>query len=212
MMPDAPHDRSALLAEVKRLHTEQGAVFAVLKEALGAEPATLGKAVACVITELADARAARTTAERQRDHLRDRVAELSHLEAGIKNLTTADGSIDMDLSLAHDLMRIYVASFVEILDAADAPNFVELMFKLAGSTDRYTVTIRRPGGETPGEVLGKVRGERDQLRALLREFVQDTPCDPHPGNGYCQSHGEKAPCPHAEAKELLAHDEAEAGR
>ncbi|WP_433225476.1 hypothetical protein [Actinomadura formosensis] len=90
-------------------------------------------------------------------HLKERVAELGHLDAGIKSITTADGTIDMDLSLAHDLMRIFVASFVEILDAADAPNFVELMFKLAGTDDRYTVTIRRPHGETPGEVLGRTR-------------------------------------------------------
>lgn len=209
-----------------QLTTEQATVFAALAEALGYRPATLGQAVAHVITALADARAACTTAEGQRDdyraahktavdqvtRLKERVAELSELEAGIKHLTAADGSIDMDLSVAHDLMRIYVASFVEILDAAGAPNFVELMFKLAGSTDRYTVTIRRPGGETPGEVLGRVRAEGDRLRAMLREFVQDSPCDPHPGNGFCQSHGEKAPCPHAEAKELLARAGAEAGR
>ncbi|NEA22650.1 hypothetical protein [Actinomadura bangladeshensis] len=58
--------------------------------------------------------------------------------------------------------------------------------------------------------------ERDQLRALLRDLVDPGPCsfDHHGG---CQTHGYLSlqpgeRCPHAEAKELLALTETEAGR
>lgn len=104
------------------------------------------------------------------EHLKERVAELSHLDAGIKSITAADGAIDMDLTLAHDFMRVFVAAFVEILDAADAPNFVELMFKLAGTDDRYTVTIRRPRGETPGEVLGRTRRDLEFVEQAIEAW------------------------------------------
>lgn len=163
-----PRGIDKLKDEVERLRTEQAAVFAALRDALGTSPATLGQAATQAITALQQTKAERDAAREQAAHLKERVTELAEFEAGIKHLTAADGSIDMSLSLAHDLMRIYVASFVEILNAADAPNFVELMFKLAGSTDRYTVTIRRPGGETPGEVLGKVRTERDRLAEQVK--------------------------------------------
>lgn len=46
--------------------------------------------------------------------------------------------------------------------------------------------------------------QRDEALAAVREFVDGRPCNPHPGNGWCQTHGERAPCPHAAAKKLLA--------
>lgn len=111
------------------------------------------------------------------ERLRERVAELSKWEVGVKNLTAADGSIDMSLAMAHDMMRIYVSAFTEILDEQGGPNYVEMMFKLAGTLDTYTVTIRRPKGKTPGEVASEQRqraesaeAERDGLIELLRDI------------------------------------------
>lgn len=50
----------------------------------------------------------------------------------------------------------------------------------------------------------KEAGEaRHRAEVALRDLTDPRPCDPHPGNGYCQTHGEKAPCPHAAAKAIL---------
>lgn len=53
---------------------------------------------------------------------------------------------------------------------------------------------------------GQAERERDDARDLLREFVSDIPCHLHPGNGFCQTHFERKPCPHAAAKKLLGID------
>jgi hypothetical protein len=103
--------------------------------------------------------------------LKERVAELQPYELGIKSLTTSDGSIDMSLSMAHDMMRIYVAAMSEILAKEGGPNYAEMSFKLAGSTDRYTLTIRQPDGKSPGEVASEQRrraerAEEANTRAL----------------------------------------------
>lgn len=101
------------------------------------------------------------------EHLRSRNAELQDLELGIKSLTTGSGSVDMSLHMAHDMMRILVAGFVKILDAEGGPNYAELMFKLRDSLDRYTLTIRRPDGQTPGEVASEQRRRAEQAEADL---------------------------------------------
>lgn len=46
--------------------------------------------------------------------------------------------------------------------------------------------------------------QRDAALAALGDLTDGRPCAPHPGNGWCQTHGERAPCPHAEARRLLA--------
>lgn len=101
------------------------------------------------------------------ERLRERVAELSKWEVGVKNLTAADGSIDMSVAMAHDMMRIYVSAFTEILDEQGGPNYVEMMFKLAGTLDTYTVTIRRPKGKTPGEVASEQRQRAKSAEATI---------------------------------------------
>jgi hypothetical protein len=108
-------------------------------------------------------------------YLNERYAELRHLELGIKNLTTDTGAVDMSLHMAHDMMRILVAGFVKILDEEGGPNYAELSFKLAGTTDRYTLTIRRPGGKTPAEVASEQRKRAEQAEAALdpaRDIVE----------------------------------------
>lgn len=57
---------------------------------------------------------------------------------------------------------------------------------------------------TPERALHEQTIERaERAEAALRDLTDPRPCDPHPGNGYCQTHGEKAPCPHAAAKAIL---------
>lgn len=52
--------------------------------------------------------------------------------------------------------------------------------------------------------LQEAERQRDEALATLHAFVDDRQCDPHPGNGFCQTHSETPPCPHAAAKKLLA--------
>lgn len=111
------------------------------------------------------------------EHLTERNAELQDLELGIKSLTTSSGAVDMSLHMAHDMMRILVSGFVTILDEEGGPNYVELMFKLRDTLDRYTLTIRRPDGKTPGEVASEQRRRAEQaeheLEQLRRQIVDD---------------------------------------
>lgn len=60
-----------------------------------------------------------------------------------------------------------------------------------------------PGILCRGCELPLLRQRAEQAEAALRDLTDPRPCDPHPGNGYCQTHGEKAPCPHAAAKAIL---------
>ena len=99
------------------------------------------------------------------EYLNGRVADLREYEVGIKHLTTEDGSINMSLALAHDQMRIFVAAFQKVLDEEGGPNYVEMSFKLAGTLDRYTVTIKRPNGETPADVASKQRARAEKAEA-----------------------------------------------
>jgi hypothetical protein len=103
------------------------------------------------------------------EYLKERVAELQQYEVGIKNLTTESGAINMSLHMAHDMMRAVVAGFVKILDEEGGPNYVEMMFKLADTTDRYTVTIQRPDGKTPGEVASEWRQRAELAEAELEK-------------------------------------------
>jgi hypothetical protein len=105
---------------------------------------------------------------------REKLAELRDLQVGIKNLTTESGAIEMSLHMAHDMMRACVAGFVKILDSEDAPNYVELAYSLRNDPERYTVTIQRPRGKTPGEVASEAKqqtrraeAERDALKAAI---------------------------------------------
>src|ERR1044072_856068 len=105
------------------------------------------------------------------EYLNGRIADLQQYEVGIKHLTTEDGAINMSLGLAHDQMRIFVAAFQKVLDEQGGPNYVEMNFKLAGTLDRYTVTIKRPKGKTPADVASEQRvrpekagAEAEQLR------------------------------------------------
>lgn len=107
------------------------------------------------------------------EYLTERYGELSDLELGIKRLTTGSGSIEMSLHMAHDMMRVLVAGVVKILDEVGGPNYVEMMFKLAGSNDRYTLTIRRPDGKTPGEVASEERKRADDAEAEVRRLTAE---------------------------------------
>lgn len=53
------------------------------------------------------------------------------------------------------------------------------------------------------EETAVLRARAERAEAALRDLTDPRPCDPHPGNGYCQTHGETPPCPHAAAKEIL---------
>lgn len=104
------------------------------------------------------------------EYLSERYTELHDLELGIKSLTTGSGAVDMSLHMAHDMMRILVAGFVKILDEVGGPNYVEMAFKLARTTDRYTLTIRRPDGKTPGEVATEQRQRADEAEAEVKRL------------------------------------------
>jgi hypothetical protein len=110
-----------------------------------------------------------TALEPRMEYLKERVTELQQYELGIKSLTAEDGAIDMSLAMAHDYMRVFVAAFQKILDEEGGPNYAELMFKLAGTTDRYTVTVKRPGGKTPGEVASEWRQRAETAEAELEK-------------------------------------------
>ena len=59
----------------------------------------------------------------------------------------------------------------------------------------------------PTEVLRAAldaEGRHDEALDLLRDLTDTRPCTPHPGTGFCQTHGEKPPCPHGAATALLA--------
>lgn len=135
--------------------------------------------------------------ERERDHLRTRIAcleernaDLAQYELGIKNLTAVDGSIDMSLSMGHDMMRLLVAGVAKVADEEGGPNFAELRFSLAGTTEMWTLTIQRPNGKTSGEVADEQRARAEaaeaeaammrlQLAAILNHAVGPAqPTDP----------------------------------
>lgn len=57
--------------------------------------------------------------------------------------------------------------------------------------------------ETLWSEIKSLRGEREEMRRLLSELVDPDPCwfDHH---GSCQAHDLQNPCPHEQAKKLLA--------
>lgn len=105
--------------------------------------------------------------DRRITHLTERLTKLQEYELGVNSITAADGSIDISLAMAHDMMRAYVAAFIEILDQEGGPNYCEMTFSLAGTPDAYTITIRRPNGKTPGEVATEQKQRAEQAEATI---------------------------------------------
>lgn len=101
------------------------------------------------------------------DRMCDRVRELEEYEIGLKHLTVEDGAIEMSLHMAHNMMRAFVAAFIKLLQDEGGPNYVEMSFKLAGSLDRYVVTIRQPDGMTPADVASEWRARAEQAVRLV---------------------------------------------
>ena len=114
--------------------------------------------------------------------------------------------------------RLYLAAdaVMPVIEAALAAETISWEGVLEGMEARLAEYIGRTqqAEQDARRLKGLAEGLQAELRAAitaqgqaedaLRELVDARPCDPHPGTGYCQTHGEKRPCPHAAAARLLA--------
>jgi len=90
-------------------------------------------------------------------------------EAGIDTtllLEEFDGE-KISTSMPEELGRVLIGAFRDILDDAEASNFLEITMTDPKTGEIYTVTLARPGGETPAALLAAARAEIDDLRAEL---------------------------------------------
>lgn len=98
-----------------------------------------------------------------------------HIE--LKSMTAVDGDLDMDIGVAHAVLAQLVAACQAALDEQQSPNAVEFRTRLPGSEDWYTITVQRPGGATPGEVIAALQAENEELRRTAA-ITSPTPTAP----------------------------------
>ena len=104
----------------------------------------------------------------QREEIK-RVAELRIERAEI----LANGELEMKLAESNEVIKSIALAAINIYDAAEAKNFVEMQLGFrAGpgmphAPERFTITIRREMGKTPNELRMEAEAERDRLRTVL---------------------------------------------
>ncbi|MDX3111386.1 hypothetical protein PW035_62040 [Nonomuraea angiospora] len=137
-------------------------------------------------------------------HDLDRAAEALANETLMKGLTVENGAINLSLIPPREIVQVWVYAAREML--GDATNYVEMEIKLADEAERFAFVLQRIGKLTPHEARQKAEAERDELRDLVRELSNPSPCR-FDHDGGCQEHGPTSTwdgCPHARVQELLA--------
>jgi len=72
------------------------------------------------------------------------------------------------------LLMVTTKSFMELLDAHNAINFLEVTYNIANTDERISVIILRPNGKTPTEIRKDLEAQIEELRAKLAAYEKDT--------------------------------------
>ncbi len=108
-----------------------------------------------------------------REELIDEIRRLRNIETGIariEELHAKPGEMEADIKLNPALKTYLLYCLVELL--ADAPNYTESKFELAGhvgdKAEWITVTILKGSGKTPHELRREAENELTELKEKLK--------------------------------------------
>lgn len=87
----------------------------------------------------------------------------------IKSLHVEDGKVEIQTDAPPEIITWFYASFKELLDKHNAPNFVQMEVKPADEVTRYMVTVQKVGGETPVEKANKMRAVLEEIIAIRQD-------------------------------------------
>jgi hypothetical protein len=115
-------------------------------------------------------------ADHAMDALGDLAAEILVDGTMLKALTIRDGVVTVELTEAHELLQLWVASIREVLDDTGAENYAEIEYEKrsvsmdlrdgSNPADAYTVTLQRRTKPTPHQL--RQRAE-DRAARILAE-------------------------------------------
>lgn len=84
-------------------------------------------------------------------------------------LTVATGAVDAaDLKAREFALQVMAAYAPYFESHPEAENYVEYEAAVPTTGERYTLTVRKPGGRTPHEMRKQAEAERDKARATLQ--------------------------------------------
>jgi hypothetical protein len=108
----------------------------------------------------------------------------------LRGMEVRDGTIEMDIEPARELLLTWCASVRVMLDDCQAENYAEIDIEAPRSgsvsmdirdgqklTDSYTLTLQRRSGKTPHQLRRDAERERDEARAELARVGAMAPAE-----------------------------------
>ena len=85
-----------------------------------------------------------------------------------------EGGFVMKLRSPEWVTQLFAASFMELLNKFDAPNYVEMSYyhRTLGHS-KLLLTILRDGGKPPSQLVTEARAETEEVREALRKLLND---------------------------------------
>ena len=73
----------------------------------------------------------------------------------------------LELQAAHPIVQVLANECANLLDEANAPNFITMSFRHKNTGKIYTLDARRTDGETPAEQIQRLKSENARLKEEL---------------------------------------------